>query len=59
MLTPIEERRAIWATVPDEVPPAVLDDWWPGRSAWTAWTRRPTDVLAARVRGRVLVRPPA
>jgi len=59
VLTPIEVRRAVWATVADEIPRAVLDQLVDREIGLEGLDQAMSDVLAARVRGRVLVRPTA
>lgn len=55
--TPIAERRALWASMADAFPAAVLDDMVEREVGLGQVAPVLADVLAARVRGRVLVRP--
>ena len=59
VLLPIETRRAIWETMADQVPAAVLDQLVAREVGLEGLDDAMADVLAARVRGRILVRPSA
>ena len=55
--TPIEERRQVWATIEDVLPPRTVDATVASEIGLYELRGVIDDVLAARVRGRVLVRP--
>ena len=55
--TPIEERRRVWATIEEVLPPATVDSMVASEVGLHELRQVLDDVLAARVRGRVLVRP--
>ena len=55
--TPIEERRAIWATVPDELPDELLDGMVDREIGLDGLAVVLPEILDAGIRGRVLVRP--
>jgi acrylyl-CoA reductase (NADPH) len=55
--TPIEDRRAIWATVPDELPDELLEDMVDREIGLDGLTAVLPEILGAGIRGRVLVRP--
>ena len=57
--TPIGERRALWAGMADEFPPALLEAMVAEEVGLDGLDRALADVWSARVRGRVLVRPGA
>ena len=56
VLTPIAERRAIWATIADDFTPGILEDLVAAEVGLADIDRAVADVLAAHVRGRILVR---
>ncbi len=55
--TPIEERRRIWTTIQEVLPPETIDVMVASEIGLRGLDAVLSDVLAARVRGRVLVRP--
>jgi acrylyl-CoA reductase (NADPH) len=55
--TPIAERRSVWATMADALPGTTVDAMVAQEVGLDALPAVLADVLAARVRGRVLVRP--
>ena len=57
VLTPIEERRAVWTGLADGVPAEVIDTLVDGEVDLTGVAGVLDDILAGRVRGRMLVRP--
>jgi acrylyl-CoA reductase (NADPH) len=57
--TPIDERRRIWSTVEEVLPPAAVDAMVAKEVGLEGLRVVLGDVLAARVRGRVLVKPDA
>ena len=57
VLTPIEERRAVWAELATWVPGQVLDTLVEGEVDLDGLAPVLEDILAGRVRGRMLVRP--
>jgi len=59
VLLGIEARRAIWATIADQLPLSVLDQMVAREVGLDGLDGAMADVLAARVRGRILVRPTA
>ncbi|MGH9082560.1 MAG: acryloyl-CoA reductase [Acidimicrobiales bacterium] len=54
---PIERRRALWASVPAELPGATIDAMVSSEIGLEGLDAALADVLAGRVRGRLLVRP--
>lgn len=56
---PVDERRALWASMPDELPAAVVDGMVASEIGLDGLDGTLADVLGGRVRGRVLVRPGA
>lgn len=59
VLTPIEERRRVWASIGEVLPGALLDDMVSGETDLAGLAHALESVLHARVTGRVLVRPSA
>jgi acrylyl-CoA reductase (NADPH) len=59
VMTPMEERRAVWATITEDLDPALLDQMVAREVGLDGVAEAAADVLAARVRGRVLVQPSA
>ncbi len=57
--TPIEERRAVWATVADELPDDLLERMADREIGLDGLTTVLPEILGAGIRGRVLVRPGA
>ncbi|MDA8311328.1 MAG: acryloyl-CoA reductase [Actinomycetota bacterium] len=55
--TPIEERRRVWSTIEESLPPAAVDSMVAAEVGLHELGGVLDDVLAAKVRGRVLVRP--
>ena len=56
--TPMDKRRAVWARLAGDLRPARLDDLIAGEVPLGGLPDALADILAARVRGRLLVRPP-
>jgi acrylyl-CoA reductase (NADPH) len=54
--TPIERRRAVWARLATDLRPAHLDDLVAGEVSLDGVAGALSDILASRVRGRLLVR---
>jgi acrylyl-CoA reductase (NADPH) len=57
--TPIEDRRAVWATVPDELSNNLLDDMVDREIGLDGLANVLPEILGAGIRGRVLVHPGA
>lgn len=56
---PLAERRAVWASITDDLPPEVVEPMVEREIGLDGLGAALADVLAGRVRGRVLVRPGA
>jgi len=59
VLTPVEERRAVWDELADWAPGEVVDAMVEGEVGLDGLAPVLEDILAGRVRGRMLVRPGA